>query len=145
VWASDVDTKHDQQVGVVDQPNYPVQSVANRTVSIAGAESTIASRLNTVIYAMSALSSGTIATTKSVRMAALLNSAGNYVTASTDTVQSAMLDFTDTSDQHLFQGALYGSSSTPLTHIIYHRFQVRTLTLTLALVLVQEAENKATQ
>lgn len=130
---------------MVDQPNYPVQSVANRTVSIAGAESTIASRLNTVTYAMSALSSGTIATTKSVRMAALLNSAGNYVTASTDTVQSAMLDFTDTSDQHLFQGALYGSSSTPLTHIIYHHFQFHTLTLTLALVLVQETENKATQ
>jgi hypothetical protein len=106
---------------VVDQPNYPVQSIANRTISIAGAESTIASRLNTVTYALSALSSGTIATTKSVRMAALLNSAGNYVTASNYTVQSAMLDFTDTSDQHLFQGALYGSTPDHHPHSICHR------------------------
>jgi hypothetical protein len=96
----------------VSHPNYPVQLIANRTIGIAGAESAIAARMNTVPYAFSTASSGTLITTKSVRTAALLNSAGQYVYPSTATVQAAMMSFDDASNDRLFQGALFGTRRT---------------------------------
>jgi hypothetical protein len=97
-------------VGVVDQPNYPIQSVVNKTIGVAGTDLAVASRMNTINYAFSVFTSGSITTTKSVRMAALLNSAGNFITPSTTSVGSAMQDFADGSTAHLFEGALFGAT-----------------------------------
>jgi hypothetical protein len=44
-----------------------------------------------------------------VRMAALLNSAGNFIAPSTTGVESAMRDFSDPSTEHLLHGALFGA------------------------------------
>jgi ABC-type phosphate transport system substrate-binding protein len=94
-------------VGVVDNPStYPVLGQPNRTDSVVGAESALASRMNGKANTFSALSSGQLATAKSVRMAALYNpSNGRYIVPSPASIQAAMEANANATLIHLFLGA----------------------------------------
>jgi serine/threonine protein kinase/ABC-type phosphate transport system substrate-binding protein len=108
-------------VGIVDVPTtYPVQMAVNRSVDLAGVESALASRMNTLAYGFTALSSGQLLTSKNVRSAALYNpSTGQYVVPSTDAILAAMQAFSNATLLHLFQGALNAPTDESYPLVLY--------------------------